>query len=112
MIKNICLHCHKYVFDDQNINQFKRMTALEYLDGVVCLNRKENVKPEERLLEFGIHIDWMINKASCELCGAPHAVISDPAKVLIDIRFFFSGKNSPSKKDTQFISCFRNELLS
>jgi hypothetical protein len=101
------------LFNEENINKYKRMTAKEYLNGVVRTYRRVNTRIEELCNEYQIHIDWLINKAECELCGAPHAIITDPgAPVVLKIAYFFSGNNIPSEKDKRFIDHFKQEFLS
>jgi len=106
-----CLHCNKYIFDDQNIS-VKRMSTKEYVDGVIRRLEKTNKPLEEICKEKKFHIDWLINKSQCELCGAPHAVFSDPStKMVVHILFFFSGHRESSEKDKRFIQDFRHQLF-
>lgn len=87
------------------------MTAAEYLNGVIRLGLRSNAKIEELCKDFHIHIQWLINKAECELCGAPHAIMSD-GMVVTKIAYFFSGQETPSEKDKRFIEHFKQEFLS
>jgi hypothetical protein len=100
------------LFDEENINKYKRMTVKEYIDGVVRVYRRTNARIEELCKEYQIHIDWLINKAECELCGAPHAIMTGPdAPVVLKIAFFFSGNDTPSEKDKRFIEHFKQDFL-
>ncbi len=107
-----CLSCKKYIFDSQNVNEFKRMTVEEYIDGVF----RKTVRTNDSSIEIAKQIDInplnRINKSECELCGAPHAIFTDSNKKVTMVRFFFSGLNKPSEKDSQFIKHFRRNFLS
>lgn len=89
------------------------MTAGEYAAGVV--NRKKNINssPEQQANDLGLSSlpELRINKANCELCGAPHAVLSVGNKVT-DTIFFFSGSNVPDEQDKRFIEDFRKRFFS
>jgi hypothetical protein len=112
MSGNICLNCHKYIFDEQNINRIKRLTATEYINGVIRRIHKTNISMEELCKQAEINPSWGINKSECELCGAPHAIMSnDDASQIQHILFFFSGTNEPSEKDLHFIEEFRQKLF-
>ena len=106
-----CMGCGKYIFDEQNIT-IKKMTTQEYVDGIIRRNERTNKPLGEICIEKSFHIDWLINQSCCELCGAPHAVFSDPdASVVVHILFFFSGNVVPCEKDEQFIKDFRQNLF-
>lgn len=106
-----CLHCSKYIFDEQNLT-IKKMTIKEFVDGVIRRLQRTNKPLEDICLEKEFNINWFINKALCELCGAPHAIFSDPdALAVVHILFFFSGDVIPSEMDKQFIKEFRHNLF-
>jgi hypothetical protein len=86
------------------------MTVNDYIDKIlrqqICSN-----KPSEAICEeFGFNPSSYVSKAECELCGAPHAVISTDNS-LISIVFFFSGTKNLSEKDTEFINFFQRKYL-
>ncbi len=88
------------------------MTIEEYVEGVIRRLEKTNKQLKEICIENNFNIDWLINKAECELCGAPHAVFSHPdALSVVHILFFFSSSNKPSEKDLQFIQDFQQKLF-
>lgn len=108
---HVCLNCKKYVFDGQDINKFKRMTAEEYINGVIRTHLRTNTKIEQLCQDYHINVGWHINKGECELCGAPHAVMSD-GNTVVKLAYFFSGGETPSEKDKRFIEHFKQEFLS
>jgi hypothetical protein len=112
MKHRICKHCDKYIFDSQNIS-VKKMTTGEYAAGVVNREKRTNASPNEqaRLLGFTTMSEVCVNKADCELCGAPHAIFSLNGKVT-DAKFFFSGSNIPDQQDKKFIEDFRRRFFS
>ena len=113
MVKHVCNYCGKYIFDQQNINPYKRLTAEEYAHGVVKKLMRTNATPIAICKEMGYHVDWMVNKAECEICGAPHAVFSDnpDAPLVVKTTFFFSGTRKLSEKDMQFIQEFKQDFF-
>jgi len=112
MVNHVCNCCGKYIFDHQNINPYKRLTAEEYAGGVVNQLRRTNATPATTCKELKFHVDWMVNKAECELCGAPHAIFSDADDpVVVKVNFFFSGTNELSEKDSQFIQEFKQNFF-
>ena len=111
MVAHACNNCGKYIFDHQNINPYKRLTAEEYAGGVVKKLMRTNATPITICKDLGYHGDWMVNKAECELCGAPHAVFSEPDNpVVMKTTFFFSGTAELSEKDAQFIQEFKQDF--
>ena len=112
MVAHVCQGCGKYIFDEQNVNPYKRLTAEEYAGGVVRLALRTNATPMAICKEMKYHCQWMVNKAECELCGAPHAIFSDPDQPLVmKINFYFSGAAEPSEKDVQFIREFKQNFF-
>lgn len=106
-----CLNCGKYIFDKQNLT-IKKMTIKEFVDGVIRRLKKTNKPLEDICKERKFRVDWLVNKACCELCGAPHAIFSDPDRLdVLRILFFFSGDERPSEKDERFIQEFRHNLF-
>jgi hypothetical protein len=88
------------------------MSVEEYVDGVIRRLERTNKHLSDICIEKKIHIQWVVNQANCELCGAPHAVFSDPdASFVVHILFFFSGSTEPSEKDRQFIQEFKHNLF-
>ena len=108
---NVCLNCGKYVFDSQNVNEHKRMTIYEYVDSVYRKTIRTNDKTDKLIVDLGISVIAEVNKSECELCGAPHAVLSVDKKVG-GVRFFFSATEQPSRKDEEFINHFRRDFFS
>ena len=106
-----CLCCKKYNFDAENIS-FKRMTAEEYINGVIRHIERTNKQTSSICEERNLQVSWLVNRAYCELCGAPHAVFSDKdAAAVLHTLFFFSGTLEPSEKDLHFIEEFKENLF-
>ena len=115
MVNNVCMSCGKYVFDSQNVNAFKRMTAEEYVE-CVLRNRLRSNKPAAVILShLGLQDKWVVNQSCCELCGAPHGIWTlpneQPANVLC-IRYFYSGGETPTEKDKRFVQEFKSRFFS
>ncbi len=111
----ICLSCGKYVFDSQNVNEFKRMTAEEYVEAVLRSLIRNNKSAEWVIKQFGLSTKLVTNKSECELCGAPHAVWTSPkdkSKSVRGLVFFYSGTKKASRKDRMFIEEFRSRFFS
>ena len=106
-----CLHCKKYNFDSQNVNEYKRMTMEEYIDGVYRKTVRTNEPAQLITLKLELELSNHVNKSECELCGAPHAVFSNDAGKVMAIKFFFSALDKPSEKDVQFINHFRRDFF-
>lgn len=115
MVETICLCCRKYVFDSQNVNMFKRMTAEEYVECVLRVRLRTNQPSEVIIKQLGVQFNWVSNQSCCELCGAPHAIWTlpneKPSNVLA-VRFFYSGTNKPADKDRRFVEEFKSRFLS
>jgi hypothetical protein len=109
----ICLHCGKYIFDGQNVNEYKRMTLAEYVDGVCRRNIRTNQTTKQLILELDLSTLWMVSKSECELCGAPHSIftLKHDCRAVELVRFFFSGTIKPSEKDVQFINHYRRDFF-
>jgi len=105
-----CLHCGKYVFDEENVDKHKRMTIDEYISGVI--KPKDNVSHNIHAANLGIKHGSMVNMDECELCGAPHAIFSEINHKFITIRFFYSGTDQPSQRDINFMDDFRQRMFS
>lgn len=88
------------------------MSVEEYINGVIRRIEKTNKHIKEICREKKFHIQWLVSKAYCELCGAPHAVFSDfDTNMVVHILFFFSGAEVVSEKDEQFIQEFQHNLF-
>jgi len=110
MVKS-CYNCGKYVFDAENFS-IKRMSVIEYIDGVIRRNIRTNKPTNELATELGLEVNWLVNQAPCELCGAPHAVFSHPDhNDVVHVSFFFSGRPESSERDRRFVADFRENLV-
>ena len=110
---NLCLNCGKYLFDLSNVDKFKRLTCEEYVEGVIRRLERTNDSFEQICTTYNLHPAWMINRADCELCGAPHVVCSDEqrTKCIEWIAFYFSGTIKPTERDVSFIEEFKRKFL-
>lgn len=108
----VCRNCQKYVFDRQNINRHKRMTVLEYVNGVIRRLFRTNETARQICARLGWEESFYVNRSYCELCGAPHAVFSYKSMdSVVRLAYFFSGNDKPCEKDVRFIDDFRRKFL-
>ena len=108
---NACLHCGKYIFNEENVNKHKRMTMEEYINGVYRKNIRTNDPVQLVTMMLELELSNQVNKSACELCGAPHAIFSNDAGEVSMVKFFFSTLDKPSEKDVQFINHFRRDFF-
>lgn len=104
--RRICRNCRKYIFDRENINPYEKVSAPEYATKVVSRKSKTNKTEAEMAHSLGLKTNWLVGKSDCELCGAPHAVVSYGGKIVM-VMFYHSGSNEPSELDIRFIEDFK-----